>query len=157
MAMQLDKAVDLAVRGKFPDDDVRVAGHGFFVRALVPSDLLAKGETGYLRHTHIGKDDRIFYSIQILDKSKGTFTAKMTRIQFRGPFNSGTKKFGPVGVTIGGLLGASGNPIAAGAGAALAAISKFLKDFKLQSKIDGDFVTAAVTIINAIGRRMAKS
>jgi len=154
MAMNLDEAIDLAVSGKFPPDDVRVNGHGFFVRALVGSDLLAEGETGYLRHTHIGKDDRIFYSINDIDKSNGTFTAKITRIQFRGPFNSGTRKFGPVGVTIGGLLGATG--IGVETGAALAAISKFLEDFDLQHFFDGDFVSAAVIIINKIGRRMAK-
>jgi len=154
MSMNLEKAIDLAVRGKFPDDGVRVNGHGFFVRALVGSDLLKTGETGYLRHEHIGKDDRIFYSIKVLDKSKGTFTAKITRIQFRGPFNSGTKKFGPTGVAIGGLLGSTG--VAVTAGAALAAISAFLKDFKLQAMFDGDFVSAAIIIINKIGARLAK-
>ena len=158
MAMPLDKAVDLAVRGQFPDDDVRVNGHGFFVRALVPSELLQEGETGYLRHEHIGKDDRIFYSINVLDKAKGTYSAKIVRVQFRGPFNpSGSKKLG-TGIEVAGFFKASTDPRVQVVAAALETIMKIikgLKDAKLQALLDGDFVTAAATIVDRIGMRVA--
>jgi hypothetical protein len=156
MAMPLDKAVDLAVRRTFPPDNVKVSGHDFFIRALVPSDLIQKGETGYFRHIHIGKDDRVFYSIEVLDKKKGTFIGRITRIQFRGPLNSGLKKFGPTGAVIAGsVAGATAAlPVIPEVAGAVAIILKVIPA-NFQALLDGDFASAAVKIIDAIGRRMA--
>ena len=157
MAMPLKQAIDLAVRGKFPPDGVRVDGHDFFIRALVHHELIGKGETGFFRHQHLGKDDRLFYTINVLDKANGTYSAKITRVQFRGPFNSGMKKLGAAGIEVAGLLKASDNPKVEIFAQMLEKILKTIKDLNLQAFFDGDFVTAAAKIVDIYWSAMKHS
>lgn len=156
MAISLTKAVDLAVRGIHADEDthgVKLNGHNFYIRGQQRSPLIAAGETGYFRHQHLGKDDRVFYAVTNIDKDEGTYSAKLTRIQLRGPLNSGTRKLGPKGIEVAGYLEAAGVP---GAGIAKKVLS-FLKDFNLQNRIDGNWTAEAAKIVDAIGARMAKA
>ncbi len=141
----LYKAVDLAVRGVFPDDGVEVNGHDFYIRSLKNKNKLKGDETGYFRHQHVGKDDRVFFSIKV--KGKDDYDAKITRIQYRGPLNSGTAN---EDIVVTGLIASAG-----GVGAASATILTCLKKLNLQSKIDGDWEPAAAKIVDAIGIRMA--
>jgi hypothetical protein len=156
MAISLTKAVNLAVRGIHADEDthsVKLNGHNFYIRGQQPHTLIAAGETGYFRHQHLGKDDRVFYAVTKIDKDEGTYSAKITRIQFRGPLNSGTRKLGPRGMEVAGYLEAAGVP---GAGIAKRVLG-FLKDFNLQNRIDGNWTAEAAKIVDAIGARMAKA
>lgn len=145
MVMPLARAVDLAVRGEFPPDSVQVGEHTFFIRALSNKNLLQGDETCYFRHQHVGDDDRVFFSVKV--KGKDSYEAKITRIQFRGPGNSGTKTFD---VAVTGALSLTG------VGATVAsAIVTILKGFNIQSRLDGDWEVSAAKIVDAIGRRMA--
>ena len=156
MATTLTKAVDKAVRGIHGDEDtnsVTLNGHDFYIRGQQPHELIKPGETGYFRHQHLGKDDRVFYAVTNINKVNGTYSAKITRIQLRGPLNSGTRKLGPKGLEVAGYLEAAGVP---GAGIAKKVLS-FLKDFNLQNRIDGNWTPEAAKIVDAIGARMARA
>jgi len=151
MSIPLSKAVDMAVRGIFPNEDtenVVVDGHRFYVRSVKNKNLLKGDETGYFRHQHIGKDDRVFYTIK-LGKKKGEHRSFVSRIEFRGPLNKdGTKKFG---IDVTDALGAVGPK-----GKIAAEIIKFLQNLNLGGMIDGNWPVAAAKIVDAIGRRMAQ-
>src|SRR5687768_10781161 len=94
MSIKLSQAVDMIVRGIEPDEgtqSVKVDDHNFYIRPHGNRNLLTNRETSYFRHQHLGKDDRVFYSIRV--KGVNSYDAKITRIQYRGPFNSGGMKF----------------------------------------------------------------
>lgn len=145
MAMALVKAVDLAVRGEFPPDGVQIDGHGFYIRSLANKNRLEGNETGYFRHEHVGEDDRVFFSVKVI--GAGKYEAKITRIEYRGPLNDGTKKYDLV---VTGALSLAG-PEAAIVGTILS----FVKRLNLQSRLDGDWEVAAAKVVDAIGRRLA--
>ncbi len=149
MSMPLHRAIKQAAKGVFPEDDVRVNGHDFYIRSLVDTknSKLEEGETGYFRHVHIGKDDRVFFSVKT--ETDGKYEAKLKRIQYRGWGNKGTSK-GDIIVT--GLLAKAG-----GWGVAAAAALKVLKEFNFQSVIDGDWEIEAAKIIDAIGMQLASN
>jgi hypothetical protein len=108
-------------------------------------NLLKDGETGYFRHRHAGKDDRVFYSISVNDKND--YSAKITRIQYRGPLNAGIKKYG---VEVAGALKETGAQ-----GAILGFLLERVSKLNLQAKLDGNWELQAAKIVDAIGRRMA--
>ncbi len=150
MAIPLNQAVDMIVRGIEPNADnqgVIINDHHFYLRPHGNKNLLEKGETSYFRHRHVGKDDRVFYSVTV--KGKDSYDAKITRIQYRGPFNSGMKK---LNMHVGGALKELGTK-----GAIAAKILSFLADLNIQSKLDGDWEVEAAIIVDAIGKRMAAS
>jgi hypothetical protein len=145
MTMALVKAVDMAVKGEFPPDGVQIDGHSFYIRALSNKNRLEGNETGYFRHEHVGEDDRVFFSVKV--KGSGTYEAKITRIEYRGFLNSGTKKYDLV---------VNGALLAVGPEAAIVVtILDFLKGLNLQSRLDGNWEVAAAKVVDAIGRRMA--
>ncbi len=147
--MSLHRAIELAAKGIFPEDDVKVDGHEFYIRSLLDTKngKLEDGETGYFRHVHIGKDDRVFFSIKT--ETDGKYEAKLKRIQYRGWGNKGTSK---VDIVVTGLLAKAG-----GYGAAAAVVLKVLKEFNFQSAIDGDWELAAAKIVDAIGIQLAEN
>ena len=151
MSIPLEEAVDMAVRGIEANEatqSVKLGKHNFYVRPISHRTLLNPEETSYFRHQHIGKDDRVFYSIQVA--GKGKYTAKITRVQFRGPLNFG-RGMKVAGLDVTDALSAVPNVFARIA----AAILKFLKNAKIQSALEGNWLEAAAKIVDAIGRRMA--
>ncbi|MBX3744079.1 MAG: hypothetical protein KF833_02110 [Verrucomicrobiae bacterium] len=151
MSISLNQAVDMVVKGIAPDEktqSVRVGKHDFYIRPLNGNrNLLRPDETSYFRHQHFGKDDRVFYSIKL--KPKKTYDARITRIQYRGPLNSGTKK---LNLQVGGLLKDLGTN-----GQVASKVLNFLAELKLQRLIDGEWEVEAAKIVDAIGARMAAS
>ncbi len=149
MSMPLHRAIKQAAKGVFPEDDIRVNGHDFYIRSLLDTknSKLGEGETGYFRHVHIGKDDRVFFSVKT--ETDGKYEAKLKRIQYRGWGNKGTSK---EDIIVTGLLAKAG-----GWGVATAAALKVLKEFNFQSVIDGDWEIEAAKIIDAIGMQLASN
>jgi len=149
MAIPLKQAVDMVVRGIAPSEDnqgVILDDHHFYIRPITSNkNLLEPGETSYFRHRHVGNDDRVFYSVNV--KGKDSYDAKITRIQYRGPFNSGMKK---VNIHVGGALKDTGL-----SGAIAAKVLSLLAGLNIQSKLDGDWEVQAAKIVDAIGQRMA--
>lgn len=119
--------------------------------------MLAKGETGYFRHVHMGKDDRVFYSVRLSD-IKGDYKVKITRIQFRGPFvKNGTRDIGDTGIDVTDAV----NVLTAAAGLNELPTSwipfiRALGDLDAQGFLDGNWVPAAAKVVDKIGARMAK-
>jgi len=149
MAMALVKAVDMAVKGEFPPDVVQLDGHNFYIRSLANKNRLEGDETGYFRHEHIGEDDRVFFSIKVPKEPRDhRYEATITRIEYRGFMNSGTKKYD---LAVTGALTAIAGP----GGAFAAKILAVLKNLNLQARFDGDWELAAAKVVDAIGRRMA--
>ncbi len=152
---RLAAAVDMAVRGKWADEDtqsVTLNGHGFYIRPVgAKTDLTRAGETGYFRHRHRGKDDRVFYKIKV---SNGRVeVAEITRIEYRGPFNQGGMielGVGVVGVSEGGADGALV------AQKLWERIKGAFKDGNFARITDGDWEKEAAKIVDAIATRMAK-
>ena len=98
--MDLSEAIDIAAKGDYPPEPSWLDGHQFYIRAVTNKNMLQGDETSYFRHTHHGKDDRVFYSIK-LGRKKGEYAAKLTRIQFRGPFvRNGFRDIGDHGIDI---------------------------------------------------------
>ena len=161
------KVIDKAISGIFPDEDsenVNIDKHNFYVRALKNKNLLKGDETGYFRHQHLGEDDRVFYTIK-LGKKKGDYTAKISRIEYRGPLNpNGTHRFGfevtgilgPLGAALGGAIGGPGGAaIGQKAGEIAQKLIKFIQDLRLQSRLEGEWERAAAKVVDAIGLRMS--
>lgn len=157
----LDDAIDTAVKGGYPEDASSIDGHDFYIRSVKNKGELSKpNETSYFRHEHKGKDDRVFYEIT-LGAKRGMYTAKLTRIQFRGPFvNNGFRDIGKHGIDITGAIqvltaaasvwGSPGNP------ANWIEFGKVIKDLDVQGFIDGNWVPAAAKVVDKIGARMAR-
>ena len=96
--IKLAEAVELAVNGANAPD-TNVDGHTFSIRSVRNKNLLDGDETSYFRHVHSGKDDRVFYSVQLQSDKK--YAAKITRIQFRGPFvKNGFRPLGDTGIDV---------------------------------------------------------
>ena len=157
----LGDAIDTAVKGGYPPDASSLDGHDFYIRSVKNKGDLAKpNETSYFRHEHQGKDDRVFYQISLGNK-RGVYTAKLTRVQFRGPFtNNGFKDIGSSGIDVtdavkvlvagASVWGGPGNP------ANWIAFAIALKDLDVQGFIDGNWLPAAAKVVDMIGARMAQ-
>lgn len=139
----------MIVKGIEPKEDsqsIKLGKHDFYLRPIGNQNLLEKGETSYFRHKHIGQDNRVFYSINV--KGKNSYDAKITRIQYNGPFNSGGSK--NFDLLVNGALKESGPK-----GEIASKVLNFIEDLNLQSKIDGDWEVEATKIVDAIGKRKA--
>jgi hypothetical protein len=118
--------------------------------------LLQDDETSYFRHEHVGKDDRVFYSITLGNK-KGDYTAKLTRIQFRGPFvKNGFRAIGDRGIDVTDAV----NVLAAAGGlgglpSSWVAFAIAVTELDGQGFLDGNWVPAAAKVADMIGKRMA--
>ncbi|MBY6151975.1 hypothetical protein KUV47_02020 [Vannielia litorea] len=149
---KLTKAIDIAVKGGFPTSGSKIDGHSFFIRS-VKNDNRTKGdETSYFRHEHIGKDDRVFYAIKLGNK-KGEYTAKITRIQFRGPLvKNGFKDIENGGIDV--------TTAAKALGAAWTQnwplLAKLVSELNAQLILDGNWLPAAAKVVDMIGARMAE-
>lgn len=119
--------------------------------------MLKADETSYFRHDHVGKDDRVFYSVKLGDK-KGEYSVKLTRIQFRGPFTkNGFRDIGDTGIDVtdavkviaaaGGLNGLPTSWIA---------FVRAITELDAQGFLDGNWVPAAAKVADKIGARMAQ-
>ena len=143
----LPEAIESAMAGNGGQTDQRVqtitvGRHGFYIRPFTVEST-GEGATvdGFFRHRHRGKDDRIYYSIRA---TKDSYTATLTRVEFRGLFSSG--KVVNMGVLVtGAQFGPEGGLSAAGAFKLLG---------KLQTKLDGNWLPEAAQIVDAIGSRV---
>ncbi len=149
MRIRLDKAVDMAVRGIFPEGNTKVGKHIFRIRSLKNKNRLEKGETGYFRHVIRGKDNRVFFAIKV--NGNGAHSAKITRIQYRGLF--GGNGFTVFGVNVTDAAEQSGEPRAVVVAKLVKITKKIAK--KIQKALVGKFEPQAAIIVDAIGRRMA--
>lgn len=151
----LEDAIKLAVKGEFPPGVSEIDGHEFYIRAISNKNLLADGETGYFRHEHAGKDDRVFYSIEVGKGAKG-YTAKLTRVQFRGPFvKNGFRSIGHRGIDVTDAVKVLS--AAAGISAAPAGWIPFIiaiTELDAQGFLDGNWLPAAAKVADMIGMEM---
>lgn len=149
----LGEAIRMAVRGEYPPGVSEIDGHEFYIRAIGNRNLLQRGETSYFRHSHVGKDDRIFYSIELND---GTYTAKLTRIQFRGPFTkNGFKDFGDHGIDVTGAVEVSsehglGTPPDWGI-----VFAVFIAEVQAEGYLGDNWLPATAKVTDMIGKEMA--
>jgi hypothetical protein len=141
MTISLEQALDLVVKGEKPDEDsqnVKLGKHKFYIRPLDGNrNLLKDGETSYFRHQHVGKDDRVFFAVKV--KGKGSYDAKITRIEYRGLAQNPLIKAGMTAVDA-----------AIGAGGMLQSNAGVVQKWR-----DGDWEKEAAKIVDAIGKRMA--
>jgi hypothetical protein len=152
---ELDQAIKLAVKGEFPPGVSELDGHEFYIRAITNKNLLADGETSYFRHEHAGKDDRVFYSIKVGEGPKG-YTAKLTRVQFRGPFvKNGFRPIGHRGIDVTDAVailalagGLSGVPVA------WIPFVIAVTELDAQGFLDGNWLPAAAKVADMIGLEM---
>ncbi len=149
----LDQAVAMAVQGEFPPGASEIDGHEFYIRSVKNKNLLQEGETSYFRHEHVGKDDRVFYAI---DLSNNTYSAKLTRIQFRGPFvKNGFRPIGDRGIDV-----TDAARILAAAGGLNALPTSWIPfvvaitELDGQGFLDGNWIPAAAKVADMIGREM---
>lgn len=158
MATPLDQAIKLAVQGQFPPGASEIDGHEFYIRAIGGDSMLDPdlGETGYFRHEHVGKDDRIFFSVDLVDREPG-YVAKLTRIQFRGPFvkNGFETLNGRRGIDITDIV----NVLAAAGGLNQLPTSwihfiRVITDLDAQGFLDGNWIPAAAKVADMIGKEM---
>jgi hypothetical protein len=153
----LNQAIDMAVRGKFPPGASELDGHDFYIRSVENRGLLRGDETSYFRHEHVGKDDRVFYSIK-LGQKKGDYTAELTRVQFRGPFvKNGFRPIGDHGIDVTdavAVLALAGG--LSGAPAAWVPFAIAVTELDAQGFLDGNWLPAAAKIADLIGERMAQ-
>lgn len=158
---KLDDAIEIAVNGGYPSDASTLDGHDFYIRSVKrKGDLAQPNETSYFRHEHPGKDDRVFYEIQLGNK-RGEYTAKLTRIQFRGPFTkNGFKPIGQNGIDITDAITVltTGAAVWAAPGqpANWIAFGAAIAELDLQDFLDGNWVPAAAKVVDMIGARMAR-
>jgi hypothetical protein len=157
MGTPLNEAIDIAVRGEFPPGASEIDGHDFYIRSVKNKNLLQGDETSYFRHEHIGKDDRVFYSVK-LGAKKGDYTVKLTRIQFRGPFvKNGFRPIGDRGIDVTDAV-----KVIAAAGGLSALPSSWIPfvvavtELDAQGFLDGNWVPAAAKVADKIGKRMAQ-
>jgi hypothetical protein len=153
----LEDAIKTAVTGGFPPGASEIDGHEFYIRSVKNKNLLKRDETSYFRHEHVGKDDRVFYSIKVL--AKGVYTAKLTRIQFRGPFvKNGFRPIGDRGIDVTDAV----KVFAAAAGASSGVPASWIPlilviaELDAQGFLDGNWVPAAAKVADMIGKEMAK-
>ncbi len=157
MATPLDQAIDMAVKDQFPPGTSEIDGHEFYIRALNNKSMLSGDETGYFRHEHAGKDDRVFYSVK-LGSTQGEYKAKLTRIQFRGPFvRNGFRDLGDTGIDVTDAV-----TVLAAAGSLTKVPTTWIPfiiaitELDAQGFLDGQWVPAAAKIVDKIGARLAK-
>jgi hypothetical protein len=155
---ELKEAIDMAVRGEFPPGASEIDGHDFYIRSVKNKGMLQDGETSYFRHEHVGKDDRVFYSIKLGSK-KGDYSATLTRIQFRGPFvKNGFRDIGDRGIDVTDAV----KVVAATAGLTIGVPASWIpfilvvKELDFQGFLDGNWVPAAAKVADMIGARMAQ-
>lgn len=153
----LDQAIKLAVEGKYPPGISELDGHEFYIRPVNNKGLLQGDETSYFRHEHIGKDDRVFYAIKF--DNSGKYTAKITRIQFRGPFvKNGFRPLGAFGIDVTDAV----KVLAAGLAALEGGPQNWLDflaiaiELDAQGFLDGNWLPAAAKVTDMIGAEMAK-
>jgi hypothetical protein len=152
----LNEAITMAVKGEFPPGPSEIDGHEFYIRSVKNKGLLEGDETSYFRHEHIGKDDRVFYSIKLGPKA-GAYTARITRIQFRGPFvKNGFRPLGDHGIDVtdavkvlSSAAGLSGLPTS------WIAFAIAVTELDGQGFLDGNWVPAAAKVADMIGKQMA--
>jgi hypothetical protein len=142
----LVSAVEQAMASGWPDV-IKVRGHEFAIRSLGNRNRLQGDETGYFRHEHAGEDDRVFFSVKV--NSPSSYEAKITRIEYRGLLNSGTKKYDLL------VNGAASSPNVAVS--VIAKIVLFLKGINIQSAFDGSWEIAAAEIVDTFGKEMAEA
>lgn len=149
----LSEAIGIAIKGEFPPGNSEVDGKKFYIRSVRNKNRLKGDETSYFRHIHTGKDDRVFYSIK-LGQGRGEYTAKITRIQFRGPFvKNGFRDIGDRGIDVtdaarllmAGVLG-MGNVL----------LFQEIAELDVQGFLDGNWVPAAAKVVDEIGKKMAE-
>jgi hypothetical protein len=158
MATPLDDAIDMAVRGKFPPGASEIDGHDFYIRSVKNKNMLQGNETGYFRHEHTGKDDRVFYSIQ-LGNATGRYTAMLTRVQFRGPFvKNGFRDIGDRGINITDAVAvfAAAQGVQANLPPTWIPFILAVAELDLQGFLDGNWMPAAAKVADMIGARMAQ-
>ena len=153
----LKDAIEMAVKGEFPPGASEIDGHDFYIRSVKNKNLLKEDETSYFRHEHIGKDDRVFYSIKV--QAPGKYTAKLTRIQFRGPFvKNGFRPIGDQGIDVTDavkILAAAGG-LSTGLPASWIPFVVVVTELDVQGFLDGNWVPAAAKVADMIGKEMAK-
>jgi len=156
MSTELNQAIKLAVQGQFPPGVSEMDGHEFYVRAITNKNLLAPGETCYLRHEHVGKDDRIFYSVKLLNAVPG-YQATITRVQFRGPFvkNGFRDLNGHRGIDVTDAV----KVLAAAGELSLLPTSWIpfvtaVTELDAQGFLDGNWLPAAAKVVDMIGQEM---
>ena len=156
---ELKEAIKLAVSGEFPPGPSSIDGHEFYIRSINNKNLLKNGETSYFRHEHIGKDDRVFYSIKPNPGAAIPYTAKLTRIQFRGPFvENGFRDMGDRGIDVTDAV----KVLAEAGGLTSLLPSEWLefilvvKELDLQGFLDGNWVPAAAKVADLIGIEMVR-
>jgi hypothetical protein len=155
----LDEAIRIAVRGDFPPGASELDGHDFFIRSVKNKGMIQDRETSYFRHEHAGKDDRVFYSIQV-GAGLGTngYTAELTRVQFRGPFvKNGFRPIGDHGidVTDAAVILAAAGGISAGLPASWIPFVIAITELDAQGFLDGNWLPAAAKVADRIGAQMA--
>lgn len=150
----ITQAIDIAVKGEFPPGVSEIDGHEFYIRSVKNRGMLQGDETSYFRHEHVGKDDRVFYSVKLGQKT-GEYTAKLTRIQFRGPFvKNGFRPIGDNGIDVTDavkVLAAAG-----GLPGSWMAFAIAITELDGQGFLDGNWVPAAAKVADMIGKRMAQ-
>lgn len=148
----LNDAIEIAVNGGFPETSSAIDGHRFYIRSVRNKNRLKGNETSYFRHEHIGKDDRVFYEID-LGNQKGQYTARMTRIEFRGPFvQNGFREIENGGIdvtTAAAVLGATWEQD-------WRELFELVQKLNVQFILDGNWLPAAAKVIDRIGKRMAE-
>jgi hypothetical protein len=121
--------------------------------------MLKDGETSYFRHEHVGKDDRVFYSIQRNPGALIPYTAKLTRIQFRGPFvKNGFRDIGDRGIDVTDavkVLAAAGG-LTSLLPSAWFEFALAVRELDIQGFLDGNWVPAAAKIADLIGIEMVR-
>jgi hypothetical protein len=151
--VELSRAIEIAMT-RWPNEateSVTMTGgkgrHGFYIRPIKVTPT-ADGVTaeGFFRHRHRGKDDRVYYSIVV---QKGQpYKAVLTKIEYRGILDNEVVE---VALEAG---GATSNP---GVKTAIAkAFVELLRKANIQRRLDGDWESQAVLIVDAIGARVAK-
>ncbi|ADB73619.1 hypothetical protein Gobs01_01789 [Geodermatophilus obscurus DSM 43160] len=156
---ELEDAIRLAVKEEFPPSGSAIDGHDFYIRSVRNKNRLKEGETSYFRHQHTGKDDRVFYTIESNPGGPTPYTAKLTRIEFRGPFvKNGFMPLGDRGMDVTdavNVLAASGG-VASNLPATWGPFVVFVQQADLEGFLDDDWVPAAAKIADMIGDEMAR-
>ena len=145
----LEEGADQAVRGT-TSKTVNVGKHGFQIDA-VKVQRTADGvrAEGFFRHVIKGKDDKVFYVIEVKKGEAPQVT--MDRVEYNGLFGAGGKvKLGVnwVGKKAGGVPGVD---------EAVKALNVVLKGLNaIQRKLIGKWEPSAVKVLDAIAARLAQ-
>ncbi len=142
----LVSAVEQAIDNGYPGS-IEVRKHKFALRSLGNKNRLQGDETGYFRHEHAGEDDRVFFAVKV--NGPNSYEARITRIEYRGFLNSGTKKYDLL------VNGAASAPNVAVS--VVAKVVAFLKELNIQSAFDGSWEIAAAEIVDTFGKEMAEA